>query len=366
MKKTCVRFLTALAALAGVMAAVAAEGGGKLGIGDPAPKLKAGKFVQGEAVTEFAKDKAYIVEFWATWCGPCRSSIPHLNEIYTKFKDKGLVVIGQNVWERDESLVKPFVEKMGDKMTYRVALDDKSDKDQEKGAMAITWMEAAGQNGIPAAFLVGKDGKIAWIGHPMSLKESVIEEVLAGKYDVAKAAADFKKQQESEGKLTELSRKLGVAMRGKKWDEAEKALEEIVAALPEAQRDGADSVRIQILIGKGDLDGAAALAEKVAEKNKDNAMMLNQLAWQLVTQDGLKGKAATTALQLATKACDASGGKDASIMDTLARATYISGDKDKAIQLQEKAIGLADDEDLKKQLKSTLDSYKEGKLPKAD
>jgi hypothetical protein len=54
------------------------------------------------------------------------------------------------------------------------------------------------------------------------------------------------------------------------------------------------------------------------------------------------------------------------VVDTLARATFVSGDKDKAIQLQEKAIGLADDEDLKKQLKNTLDSYKEGKLPKAE
>ena len=89
------------------------------------------------------------------------------------------MVIGQNCWERDESLVAPFVKKMGEKMTYRVALDDKtSDK---KGAMAKTWMEAAGRDGIPSAFLVDTKGKIAWIGHPMSLKEAEIEAALAGK-----------------------------------------------------------------------------------------------------------------------------------------------------------------------------------------
>jgi len=150
-----------------------------LKVGDPAPKLQTGKWVQGEPVKDLAKGKAYVVEFWATWCGPCRASIPHLNETYNKFKDKGLIVIGQNCWERDDSLVEPFVKKMGDKMTYRVALDDKSS--DKAGEMAKTWMEAAGRNGIPSAFLVNTKGVIAWIGHPMALKEDTIEDALAGK-----------------------------------------------------------------------------------------------------------------------------------------------------------------------------------------
>lgn len=172
-----------LTATAGMAWTVAAET--TLKVGDPAPKLQTGKWVQGEPVKDFQKGKAYIVEFWATWCGPCRASIPHLNETYEKFKDKGLIVIGQNCWETDESKVAPFVKQMGDKMTYRVALDDKSG--DKKGAMAKSWMEAAGRKGIPSAFLVDTKGTIAWIGHPMSLKEQVIEDVLSGSYKVSKA-----------------------------------------------------------------------------------------------------------------------------------------------------------------------------------
>jgi thiol-disulfide isomerase/thioredoxin len=153
--------------------------GSTLKVGDPAPKLQTGKWVQGDPVKDFAKGKAYIVEFWATWCPPCRASIPHLNETYNKFKDKGLVVIGQDCYEKDETLVAPFVKKMGDKMTYRVALDDKSS--DSKGQMAKTWMEAAGRNGITSAFLVNTKGVVAWIGHPMELKEETIEDALAGK-----------------------------------------------------------------------------------------------------------------------------------------------------------------------------------------
>jgi thiol-disulfide isomerase/thioredoxin len=178
MKVRQLKWTATLAALAaGATLCLAAEP--TLKVGDPAPKLQTGKWVQGEPVKEFEKGKAYLVEFWATWCPPCRASIPHVNEFYKEFKDKGLIVIGQDCWEHDDSLVAPFVKKMADKMTYRVALDDKPG--DSKGKMAETWMAAAGRDGIPSAFLVNTKGVVSWIGHPMELKTETIEAALAGK-----------------------------------------------------------------------------------------------------------------------------------------------------------------------------------------
>jgi thiol-disulfide isomerase/thioredoxin len=171
-----------------LLPAMAAE---KLAPGMPAPPLVSGEFIQGEPVKEFEKDKVYVVEFWATWCGPCVATIPHVNDLQKKFADKGLVVIGQNVWERDTSKVKPFVEKMGEKMTYRVAMDDKSDGG--KGKMAETWMQAAGQKGIPSAFVVDKKGSIAWIGHPARLNEELLGQIIDGTFDPAAYAEKMKK-----------------------------------------------------------------------------------------------------------------------------------------------------------------------------
>jgi thiol-disulfide isomerase/thioredoxin len=336
-----------------------------LKVGDPAPKLQVGKWVQGDPVKGFQKDKVYIVEFWATWCGPCRVSIPHLNEVYEKFKDKGLVVIGQDVWERDEALVAPFVKKMGDKMTYRVALDLKKEE-EDKGRMAETWMQAAGLNGIPAAFVVDKAGKVAWIGHPMELKDKLIEEVLAGTFDVTKAAAAYAKKKESDEKMRSLFQRFGRAMQQKDWDKAESALKDIESALPEDERDTPQlsMMRFNLLLAKKDVAAAENIVRKLSDANKDNGMLQNELAWQLVTSKSIEKPNLELADLIATRANEAAKGKDGAILDTLARVKFLKGEKEKAIELQTKAVSLSEGA-MKKQLEEILDSYKEGKLPKA-
>jgi len=107
--------------------------------------------------------KPMIVEFWGTWCPPCRASIPHLNEIYAKYKDKGLQIVG--ITDEDRAKIKKFEKEVP--IEYAVALDANG-----------KYAKPFGIQGIPHAVLVDKTGKIVWEGHPMSLKESQIEEFL--------------------------------------------------------------------------------------------------------------------------------------------------------------------------------------------
>lgn len=351
-----------MAVMAGTFLAQA-KADATLNVGDNAPKLQVGKWAQGEPVKEFEKGKAYIVEFWATWCGPCRVSIPHLNELHTKFAKKGLIVIGQDVFERDESKVEPFIKQMGEKMTYRVAFDDKTT--EEKGAMAKTWMEAAGLNGIPSAFVVDKTGKIAWIGHPMELKETTLEQVLEGTFDLKAAAAEREEMLKNQAQLQKFSRNLSQAMKAEKWDDAESALKGIENLLPEGQRDGLAMPRAQIYFGKKDYKSAYKLIEQLSDKNKDNAMLQNQLAWDIATRAGLEERDLNLAEKIATRANVAAKSENAAILDTLARVQFMNGKKDKAVATQKKAVELADDNS-KEQFQGSLDSYKAGKLPKAE
>lgn len=223
-------FIPTAALLMAFAVASAQNAGALLGPGSPAPALSVKEWFKGAPVKELQADKVYVVEFWATWCGPCRTSIPHITKLAQKHRD--VTFLGISIWEenRDGNIAK-FVAEMGDQMDYVVGYSGNQD------GMAETWMKAAGQNGIPAAFIV-KNRVIQWVGHPMRMDEPLAK-VLDGSFDVEKARAEFeaqvaerKMQQEAEQKLQAA---VNLYQQGKK-DEANKALDDLATAIPMASR----------------------------------------------------------------------------------------------------------------------------------
>ncbi|MCX5781467.1 MAG: TlpA disulfide reductase family protein [Elusimicrobia bacterium] len=92
------------------------------------------------------KGNVVFLDFWATWCPPCRASIPEVEKTFEKYKGKNVVFYGINL-ENDANAVKNFVQKMGIK--YTVLVDDNK-VGREYGVQ-----------GIPAFYIIDQEGKIA-------------------------------------------------------------------------------------------------------------------------------------------------------------------------------------------------------------
>lgn len=157
-----------------------------LTVGDKAPELKYSKWLQGAPVSAFQKDKVYVVEFWATWCGPCIAAMPHLSALSKQYADQ-ITFIGVNVWENIAEgqpyesvapVLTKFVENQGERLTYNVSVES---NDRH---MAKQWLEKSLTPGIPVTFVI-KAGIIQWIGHPVYI-DKILVEVLQPNYDLAK------------------------------------------------------------------------------------------------------------------------------------------------------------------------------------
>lgn len=264
-------------ALALTISSVAHAGG--VGPGSPAPALEVKEWFKGTPVTSFDKDKVYVVEFWATWCGPCKTSIPHLTELAKNNKD--VTFIGVSIWEdNDGKNIADFVKEMGDKMDYNVGYSG------NKEGMATSWMQAAGQNGIPSAFIV-KDNTIQWIGHPMEM-EKPLEQVKAGTFDLAAFKKDFDKEAEANRKQMEGQKKLQdiiALFDGGKRAEAKKNLDALVTENPDMAQ-SADAIKFGWLAQEDPKAWKGEVTKLVKSGNEDSVMKVCGYAIRQVKAKG--------------------------------------------------------------------------------
>ena len=134
------------------------------------PDFKLSRYGGGILTLKQARGKIVLLDFWATWCGPCRDELPKIQTLYEKYKDKGFVVYGV-AEDSPEGSVLAFMQ--SNKITFPVA------------RAAEDTASIYGTTGLPATILIGRDGKalIGMIGEPedvLSHWEPLIQKALAG------------------------------------------------------------------------------------------------------------------------------------------------------------------------------------------
>jgi thiol-disulfide isomerase/thioredoxin len=127
----------------------------------PAPGFELVSLAGDTLSLERLRGKVTLVDFWATWCQPCRKSMPELSALQTKLAGRGFTVLGISIDEDREKEVKRFLKKTP--VTYPIAIDAKA---------APAWMDYR-VKAVPAAFLVDRDGKIVaqWTGRTVDAAE---------------------------------------------------------------------------------------------------------------------------------------------------------------------------------------------------
>ena len=137
--------------------------------GKAAPKFEVEKWLApkstggaGEVKAADTKGKVVLIDFWATWCPPCRAAIPELNKWQKTFKDD-LVIIG--VSDEEAKKVQPFLDKTP--IDYAMAIDTKA-----------RMKNAVGVQGIPNVLVIGTDNIVRWQGFPGSQEEHLSEATL--------------------------------------------------------------------------------------------------------------------------------------------------------------------------------------------
>lgn len=312
-------------ALAAVLTLYAFRSGRNvLSPGAQAPEIVAEQWLNADGAVRLAdlKGKVVVIEFWATWCPPCKKSIPHLAKLHAAHAKDGLVILG--ISNEEVATVEAFVDKKM-KMPYYVGIDDDMQTND-------AWLE--GVSGIPHAFLVDKSGTVVWAGNPLAERaamDDAIKGVLAGTFDVeaAKNAAAGAKT------YNDLRDGLQVAYRARDTEKLFASLDRMIALKP--LDTFAYNIKRQMLIEFDRADDVPALDKKMERAFKDAPDALVELVTFELSKP-LPDRDAGRLWRCVHRAAKITKRRDPEILVMLAQVQCEFGRIDAAVATQEEAL----------------------------
>jgi len=254
-------------------------------VGSPAPEFGGKQFhnlsptMSSPVTLASLRGRVVVLDFWATWCGPCVVSIPHLIELHQKYAEQGLVIVGHT--DGSSTGLEAFIKAKNIPYLISVGADIG---------------DAYGVSGIPYVFVIDPDGKVAWHGHPGDMQESTITNALKNVRLSASPAPRFAKPA-SVGKVARIEAGIATGKVGA----GVKALEKLAGDKDAGTAAAATSTLEAIATWKTKIDGeitkqkdasdvytAAELAESVATSyaGHDEAKVYQKLAGELKKDPG--------------------------------------------------------------------------------
>jgi thiol-disulfide isomerase/thioredoxin len=297
-----------------------------LSIGSKAPIPEISDFVRGEKPTFFEPGKVYVIEFWATWCPPCRQSMPHLTKLAEDMKSKGVVIVG--ISDEKVETVRTFLEKEEWKQKARYTLATDPDRSTHKA-----YMEASGQGGIPTAFIV-KEGVVQWIGHPMEM-DAPLAKVVDGTWDSKTAKQTFEDAVAEEMKAMGRQNDMTKAIDSKDWDKAIAMIDAEIATAKgeEALQSKVQKAQILLIAGRG--DAAYALC---AELVKEDPNVRTYIATSVLRIPDVADRRVDVAIGWLSDVVTADGATNPQVLAELAYAWSLKGDFTKAADFARRAM----------------------------
>ncbi len=330
----------------------------QLTIGDKAPALDVSEWVslgqdRFKPVSKFEKGKVYVVEFWATWCGPCIMSMPHLASLQEKYLDKGLQIV--SITDDDLEAIDKLMQKEagnaeGNDKTYADITSHYTVGSDPDGSVHKSYMLATRQRGIPAAFIIGKDSKLEWVGHPAE-----IDEVLSAVLDDNWNREVFKVRFEDEQRLIDMNEEVQKVARSVDQNDRPAFAKAILAVIEKYETIlKSEDMRRELALSKLDylMDlqfDAPSTTTLFAQAMLDDALSpvkKHDLAWRAyevsVEQDIVNKALLKSAADAIPKFLpQLTEDSHATVMDTLAHLQHRIGDSKAALLTAEKAYELS-------------------------